>query len=497
MMGTSSQSPFLVEVTADRLSATISVSSQAPAATLTLDAVLAALQTAHLVVNDDVRGRAEAFVAALQTSAADRLSEATIAVGRPPVESRDGVLLWDAALRELMRQWNDDGAPDFYDPAAVLSVAAGTVLGRIGPPTPGTDGVDVHGAVLPARGQSRPLVLKDGVQLGDDGASVVATTAGKVRYQSPELAIGAVQELAGDADPVGGVLEVPGDAVIRGTIPTACKVRAGGELTVWGSIEAADVAAGGQVNVRGGILARGKGRVVAGGQIAAKFCDEADLQAQGDIRLRKEMMNSRVHTESRLLLPQGAIIGGEVFARCGIEVATLGSEGGIATTVAVGVHPDEFRAIEETARGNDKKRAAVEKIRQSVGPLMAQLKRLTNVQREKATELMYQADSIEAEIRKSEERAAALLAGGAPDCQPYVLVSAGIHPRVSLSIGDRIMVFAEPVKGPVRIERRKIKNYTAMTSTNTLTGLVRELPARKLELAPAKAGAVPAGAGAR
>ena len=483
-MSTETKSPFKVRTSKDRLNATVEVSRDVELSEVSADDVVAALEAAKVAVDERVTSRVTEFVEALRNPEGPPKGEFQIAAGHAATEGEDGTFTWEDSLNPQAADENDDEAFDYYNVSAITTVEDGTLIGWIAPPKPGSDGVDVHGSALRPKRRVREVTLKKGVKLGDDGTSVIAAVTGRVVFQKLELFINEVVEVAGDVDFETGNLDLSTDAVVRGSIRDLFCVKTAKCLTVVGAIEAAEVHAAGNVTVRGGILNRAKGKVTAGGDIVAKFCDEARLHAQGDIRVAREIMNSRVHADGRLLLPQGTIIGGEAFGRCAVEAGTLGSEAGVPTSVGVGLYPDEIRKIEEAGKENEKRRASVEKIRQAVGPLMAQLKRLTNEQREKATELMYQADSIEAEIKKSEEETAALLASDSEENKPYVLVSSRIHQRASVSISDRVVTFQEELKGPIKIERRKIDNYTAIAAVNQLTGSVRELPARKLEFQP-------------
>ncbi|MCP4591317.1 MAG: DUF342 domain-containing protein [bacterium] len=487
-MDTSVTSPISINVSPDRLSATVQTVGS-PAGTPSIEDVTAALQAAGIAASDDVQANAKALVDTLAKG--DPLPEEgfLLARGRASADGRDGTVAWVEALDPETPLVDDgeDGAIDYYSVSAIRTVEEGGLIGKIQPPTAGVDGVDVCGTPLVAKGRPQPVTLGAGVELGNDGVSVLATTAGRVLFDNLKLSVTDVVEIAGNVDFESGSLDVETDVLVRGGVQDLFQVKTTGSLTVGEAIEAAEVEAGGDVVVRGGILNRGRGKVRAGGSIAAKFCDEADLHAEGDIRVSREVMNSHIHTEDNLIMPGGSIIGGVVFSRHGIEAGILGSEAAVPTTIAVGLHPDEIRLIEDTAKQKDQRLAAIEKIRQAVGPLMAQLKRLTNEQREKATELMYQADSAEAELKAADAHVEALHQKGFGDTMPSVLVSSRIHQRVSVSVGDRVVTFHEEFRGPIRIEQRKIKNYAAIVAVNQLTGSIRELPARKLEVEPAEA----------
>lgn len=480
-MSTQTTSPFLVQVAKDRMSATIMVGGNVELGEVTPNEVVTALEAAKVVVDDTVTQRVTEYVEALRDPEQDHHEGFVIAKGRPCTEGADGTFTWEDSFNKQAAAWSEDGPINYYDVSSITTVEQGALIGWITPTKTGSSGQDVHGAELRPKQQPREITLKQGIKLGEDGKSVTATIAGRVVFQNFELYVNEVVIISGNVDFETGNLDISIDVMIRGTVRDLFHVKSKKNIAVEGSIEAAEIDADGDVTVRGGILNRHKGKVVVGGEITAKFCDEANLRAQGDIRVVKQVMNSQIHTEGKLLVHQGAVIGGESFARGGVEVATLGSDADVPTSIAVGVHPDELRKIEGWDKENEKRRASVEKIRRAVVPLMAQLKRLTGAQREKATELMYQADEIEAEIKKTEEEATAILAGESDENQPYVLVSSRIHQRVSVSIGDRVVTFHEEFKDPVKIERRKIRNHTVVVAVNQLTGSVHELPARKIE----------------
>lgn len=483
-MDTETKSPLTIRISQDHLSATIEVDDDAELSTVSANDIVAALQAVNVAVDDKVRPRVENYVGALRSPDGPPKGESEIASGRPPTEGEDGTFTWEESLDPQATEKDEDGAIDYYSLSAITTVESGTRIGSIAAPKPGVDGVDVRGSPLRAKTRPREVSLKNGVELGDDGVSVIATTEGRVVFENLELSIDEVVNISGDVDFETGNLDLASDAVVRGVVRDLFKVKTNKSLTVGGAVEAAEIQAEENVTVRGGILNRNKGKVVAGGEIVAKFCDEADLHAQGDIRISKSVMNSKVHTEGKLLAPQGSVIAGEVFARRGVEIATLGSDAEVPTLITVGLHKEEIRKIEETAKENEKRRASVEKIRQAVGPLMAQLKRLTGAQREKATELMFQADMIEGEIKESEEEVAVLRVTDGEENKPYVLVTSKIHQNVSVTINDRVVSFHEEVKGPIKIERRRMQNHSVVASVNQLTGSVCELPARKIEIEP-------------
>ena len=309
--------------------------------------VLAALEAAKVEINDAVRARVDEYiriVAGPEEGEADGpreiLSEFLIAEGRPPTAGQDGTFEWHEQHRQTQRDWQSDDRVDYYSLESILTVEAGVAIGRITEPIEADDGMDVCGRVLPSRRDGTPLEVGSGLSLSpDDPLEVVTEAAGHVVVRQGRIWLEEVLSIAGDVDFDSGSLSVCADVHVRGMVPSNFKVRTTKSLTVEQAIEAAQVDVGGDLVVRGGILGhRRKGRIQAGGSITVRFCEEAQVKAAGDMKVCKEIIHSHVHSEGRLLVEAGAIIGGDTYAREGIEVQTLGSGVGVATCVAVGIH---------------------------------------------------------------------------------------------------------------------------------------------------------------
>ena len=256
----------------------------------------------------------------------------------------------------------------------------------------------MFGAPIPAGLSGTSIQLGGNVQLGEDGKTVTATVSGKVHVTRHEVSVIEVVEIKGDVDFSSGNVDSPTDVLITGTVRETFSVQSAKSVAVQGVIEAATVQAGTDVHVRGGIAAQHNGKVLAGGEICAKFCSDADLEAGGDITVTRQVMNSRIYSAGRLSVARGSVIGGYTYAREGAEIRELGNEADIKTEIAIGVDPIALAETRQTDEIIAKKRGAVAKIRGTIQPLMAQLKRLTPQQRERVTELMYEADEMEADV---------------------------------------------------------------------------------------------------
>jgi hypothetical protein len=123
----------------------------------------------------------------------------------------------------------------------------------------------------------------------------------------------------------------------------------------------------------------------------------------------------------------------------------------------------------------------VEKIRNAVKPLLDNIKRLVSSQKEQATELMYQADEIEQTIQAKRAEQEELVTASRPASPPYITVQGRVCQNSTIDIDGREVHFHEDVKGPIKIEKRKVKNVTEIVAVNTLTSSVATLGSTDLD----------------
>jgi uncharacterized protein (DUF342 family) len=300
-----------------------------------------------------------------------------------------------------------------------------------------------------------------------------------------------VIEVPGDVDALTGNIDAATNVVAQGSIRDGMKVRTTHSLLVRGTIESAAVEAGGDVVVHGGIITREHGEVVAQGTIVAGFCHNACLRAGGDIRLGNECVNARIESQQRLILEKGAVVGGEVRARQGIIVGTLGCDAGTPTQVHIGSMLDLLRKKQRVEQENAQRRKRVTAIRTNVAPLLAGGKRLLPKQREQATELMFEADALEMEIRESEggvireieaykKTVAAALAGS--EVGPSIMVHDRIWPGVHLRFDDLATMIEQRADGPIRIQARELNGVRTLAAINLSTDQMTPLKTECIEL---------------
>lgn len=459
----------------------------------TEEQVLAALTRAGIRLTDEVRARVREFVPAVAAAggAADGeqmpapMEPFLIAEGLPPVEARDGDFEWSELFERQEFDPDDDAPADYYNRNSIVTVEAGTVVGRLRPPVDGQIGVDVFGCELRPR-RLKGLAVKLGTGLtvaADDPSKVVTELPGRVVRDGNTLVVHEVLTIGKDVDFESGNIDACVDVEIRGGVKPNFSVRTGKSLTIRRAVEAAEVIAAGDIVVRGGVFGHGRGKPVrAGGTLSAAICDAADLAAEGDIRVGKEIVNSSVSTNGWLLIERGAIVGGTIYARRGIKARVLGSPLGVRTRIRVGPHPAVLCELRRLERLEDKQRRRAGQARRQLELLVSHAKRMTEGQRAQAERWKKRADALERAAQKLAAERAALLEAAGGNENPTVEAAEQVHPGVALSIGTFETVFRDALRGPIRLELRQVGRRGEILAVDPASRAATTLPTTRLDM---------------
>lgn len=342
-----------VQLADDRLAAYLTVVGPEPGGrAIGVDEALARLREAGVVYGIDGEAVERAVRLAPLPHPGLVVEPVQVAAGRPPVHGQDARIEYHAALAAAggRPQLRADGSVDLFDLGLVRNVTRGTVLAVRTPPVPGQPGLTVLGTEVPARpGRDHPLRAGKGAAVSEDGLTVVAEIDGHATLVGGKISVTPVYEVDGDVGPGTGNIRFVGSVTVRGNISPGYWVKADGDVEVLGGIDSGTVEAGGNVNVRYGIQGGGRGRVVAGGSVRARFIENAEVRCGTDLWVADGILHSRVEAGARVevLGRRGAIVGGRVAARDGVSARFLGASMGTVTEIAVGIAPNLRDELEE------------------------------------------------------------------------------------------------------------------------------------------------------
>lgn len=299
----------------------------------TKNGILDALQSAGIVNGIDSN-----LVAAI---ARDKKSvtDLPIAAGTAPVGGQNGKLVWHVDPQTSNRpRIDENGKADYWGMKKICQIAKGEEIVSMLPPTNGKPGKTVTGQVIHQKGHSVSLPRGENVALSDDGLSLIADMDGHVEYRDGKVSVQDVYHIAGDVDFSTGNIKYKGKVHIQGDVRSGFRVEARDSITIEGNVEAAHIySRSGDVFIGLGIVGKGKANILAGGNFACGYVQDAAVNASGDILIRRYAINSHIYAGKKIIINEneGLIRGGKMYCQLGIDALEIGSPRKIPTEVGL------------------------------------------------------------------------------------------------------------------------------------------------------------------
>ena len=291
-----------------------------------------------------------------------------------PIEGKDGYYEYTfnenaGAKKPVIRE---DGSVDYQSMRAVNSVEEGSLLAIYHHAVPGRDGKNVCGQDLtvPAVREQLSIVGKGVYQAADDPDRIYAEKGGKIEISSGKLNIVNILEISDDVDQLTGTVEFYGDIHIMGNVEAGTVIRAGKSLTIDGTVEAADLYAGGDIILKRGIQGNQKAHIQSRGNLFADFIEHSFVKVEGAIEANY-ILSSYISAEGNIKLSgkKASLIGGNVYAKMGISCNSLGNAKGIKTRACAGISQEMFDDAEKFQKELKNIRSEIQKIRTAVSSL--------------------------------------------------------------------------------------------------------------------------------
>nr|WP_242856145.1 FapA family protein [Ruminiclostridium josui] len=328
---------ILVTVSPDELKAYITLYNTGDNSAITKEDIISALESQRVVF-----GIKEDIIEYLVES--PMYNEAfCVAEGIAPQNGKNGMVTYhfntDVSKTPTLME---DGRINYRELNLIQSVQEGQVLCSLVPPIKGVEGKTVKGRVLPAV-NGKPAVLPRGknVAISEDGQTLIATTAGEVEYlDATKVSVYTNHEVPADVDNSTGNVNFVGSVIIKGNVLSGFSVEAGGNVEVFGVVEGATIKAGGNIILRRGMQGMGKGTLIAGGDIVARYIEYSNIEASNNIQA-EAIMHSNVKCGNKLELTgnKGLLVGGTCKVGNIVVAKVIGSHMATTTDVEVGVDP--------------------------------------------------------------------------------------------------------------------------------------------------------------
>jgi len=288
-----------------------------------------------------------------------------VAVGSQAEDGEDGSysLTFDPTSHGSPQE-REDGTVDYRELGTVKNVFEDEVLCNIVHPTEGKDGVNVYGGPMVAKaGKAAPVDAGVNVKKTEDGTEFRAATDGCAHFKDGKVYVDEAYNVKEDVSLKTGNVQFNGSITISQNVLQGFKVNAQKDIFVKGIVEGAELTAGGNIVIAGGITGMSTAKIEAGGDVTAKFIENATVICGGNVHSDILMM-ANVKAEKSVILKgtRSAIIGGNTLAGETISCKALGSDANPRQTVAVRKNWRMYEDNEEDEENEQEKKDKAELI---------------------------------------------------------------------------------------------------------------------------------------
>lgn len=294
-----------------------------------------------------------------------------IAQGLPPENGQNASISFTfdiQSLKNFRPKESADGTVDFKNLNIIHNVKKGELLATKTMATDGVDGFNVLDQVIKAKkGKDARLPKGKNTEIAEDGLSLIATVDGKLEYDGHNISVNTVYTLNGDVNSATGNIDFLGSVVINGSINSGFVVKAEGSIEVSGPVEDAQIIAGGDIFLRYGIQGSEQSKLISGGNIIAKFIQNAYVEAKKDI-VTEAILHAHVSAGNSIKVEtgKGTIVGGQVAATNMIYAKSIGSPMGTVTSVQIGILPNLHKKHKEIEEVLKSKKESLNKVEQGI-----------------------------------------------------------------------------------------------------------------------------------
>lgn len=242
----------------------------------------------------------------------------------------------------------EDGTVDFKNLLQVSAVKVGDTLAVKTVAKEGVDGMTVTGKPVKHRpGKDVNWKIGENVKISEDGNTLLSEIDGIAKMIKDRITVSQHIEVD-EVGPATGNIYFGGDVHVKGNVLGGYTIHCDGDLKIQGVIEGAIIMTKGNLAISGGINGHGLSDIVVGGNLTAKFIENANIYAKGEIETG-EIINSKVLCDNKIVVrgKKGLIIGGEITSKYMIEANQIGSKLGVITSINLGVDASAIYELKE------------------------------------------------------------------------------------------------------------------------------------------------------
>lgn len=380
-----------------------------------------------------------------------------IAKGKPPVNGTDAEINYLFETGVFRKAFIEDefGRVDYRQVQNLQNVTIGQKIVEKIPATPGEPGMNIRGEEVKANpGKDKQIKLGKNVAWTEDNLAIISTINGEPSLANNKVSVHEVHEIKGDVNFQSGNINFLGSVVIQGNVESGFKIEAEGDVTIYGNVDSAEIKAGGNIFVKGGISGMDKGKVICGGDFSAKYIEHASVDCEGTITVREAIMHCQVNADQKVVCEggKGLIVGGLIRSGEEISAKTIGSRLGTVTELEVGVKPKlklELQELEEQLKAN---KESLDKAEKAIG-LLSKMPNLPDDRKEMLQNLIKTSYVLKAQINDAESKRQQLMEEILVRSKEKgrIRVKEVIYPGIRVTMGKTTILIQDEIKYAVLV----------------------------------------------
>ena len=332
-----------VNISKDRMSATIHFEMKENLKRPTEEMVMTALQENRVVYGIDL----EAIKSGVESN-----EDFVAARGLPPENGEDARIERKFNLEEKGRPAvNKYDQVDYKNLNLFFLVKKGDLLAERIPQTPGTPGRNVLGdEVQPKHGKPKPMPSGKNTEVREENF-VYADIDGQIVDTGSKISVDPRLVISSDVGVSTGNIDFTGSVSISGSVQAGFLVRATGDIEIKGMVSGADIE-GRNVYISGGIQGMNRGTVKAREDVRATYAENAEIEAEQNIYISDVALHSTLRAGKKLIVEgkRGLITGGMLVAGDEIRANKVGNPANVVTRLVVGINPMLERKYQEICK---------------------------------------------------------------------------------------------------------------------------------------------------
>ncbi len=307
-----------------------------------------------------------------------------IAKGTPPKDGIDGTICFkfETDTHDLKPRENADGSVDYHDLGIVQNVAKDQVLAIITPPIEGTPGISVKGKELnQKKGKPVPSYAGKNTELNEDGTAILSKIDGQAAFDGHKIYVYETYYVRGNVDNSTGDIHVQSSLDVSGVVLPGFKIEAGKNISVRGTVENAEVRAGGNIEFMSGITGS---ELYCEGDLTCRFIENCNVFVMGEVTA-EYILNSNIKCGKsvKTVGRRSKIIGGNCLAGQNIVTSTIGSIANVKTRLELGTDHTVIKRQQELQAMVPELEKSIEKMKPLLS-LLQQLEKNNRLTSEKA-----------------------------------------------------------------------------------------------------------------